>query len=157
MNKLIIGAIILIAVSTGVFLLKPNTATAPADLAEIETAGTEQESQKTNITATFTIITDKITRSFANPKYHNQSANVFITAEEPSLVRVMKTGIKWSHFFATLPMKLTKACLITGDGETLCKGKQGTLKFYLNDAEDKDLLDREIKQGDRALIKFTSY
>ncbi|MEX2013084.1 MAG: hypothetical protein WD967_01640 [Candidatus Levyibacteriota bacterium] len=158
MRKIATGAFILVVLGIGVFLLKPDTATAPGDLAEIEmTGGTQQESQKTNITASFTIITDSITRSFANTKYHNQSKDVFITADDPTQVHVMKAGIKWSDFFATLPMQLTKDCLITGDGENLCNGAQGTLKFYLNDAENKDLLDKEIKQNDRALIQFTSY
>lgn len=144
-RRIIIGAIILVVIAVGAFLLKPNSATAPAEV----------KSQSTNITAFFAIITDSITRSFVNPKYHNQSEDVFITAEEPSLVHVAKTGIKWSDFFATLPMKVTRDCLITGDGETLCNGQQGTLKFYLNGTEDKYLLDREIKQNDRALIQFT--
>jgi hypothetical protein len=51
-------------------------------------------------------------------------------------------------------MKLTKDCLITGDGETLCNEKNGTLKFYFNDVETPDLLGREIKDGDNALINF---
>ena len=157
MNKLIIGAIILTVIGAGVFLLKPDTATAPADLAEVEMTDYIEESQEANITATFTIITDRITRSFVNPKYHNKSEDVFITSTDPTQVHVMKTGIKWSDFFATLPMKITKDCLITGDGETLCNGEQGTLTFYLNDVEDKDLLDREIEQDDKILIQFTSY
>lgn len=105
-----------------------------------------------NITASFTIITDNITRSFKDPKYHNKSPDVYITADDPTLVHVTKKGITWDDFFKTLPMKLTKDCLITGDGETLC---DGSLKFFLNDVEDQNLLDREIKEGDKALIKFT--
>ncbi len=156
MKKLIIGTVILAAITVGVFLLKPDTAKAPAEITE-STENTTQESTETNITASFTIITDTITRNFSNPKYHNQSDDVFIAAPEPNLVHVMKSGIKWSDFFATLPMKLTRDCLITGDDETLCNGQQGMLKFYINDKEDKDLLDKEIKQNDRALIKFTPY
>lgn len=52
-------------------------------------------------------------------------------------------------------MKLTKECLITGDGEKLCN-TNGTLTFYLNEIEDKDLLDREIKEGDKILIEYRS-
>lgn len=115
------------------------------------------QSEMVDITATFTIKTDSITRSFKAEKYHNKSPDVFITKDDPTKVYVKKKGIAWDDFFKTLPMKLTKGCLTTGDGETFCDGKQGTLQFYLNDSEDKDLLDREIKDGDRALIKFTSY
>lgn len=153
-RKIIIGAVILVVIGAGVFLLKPDTATAPAELPESQTA--ETEPQNINITASFTIITDGVTRSFVNAKYHNQSGDVFITADDPTQVHVVKTGIKWSDFFATLPMKVSKDCLITGDGEALCNGEQGTLKFYLNDTEDEGLLDREIKQGNKILIQFTS-
>ena len=52
-------------------------------------------------------------------------------------------------------MTLTKDCLITGDGETFCNGKGGTLKFYLNDAETPDLLDEKTRDGDRVLINFS--
>ena len=52
-------------------------------------------------------------------------------------------------------MKLSKDCLITGDGETLCSGEDGILKFYINDKEIPNLLDIEIKDGDIILIKFT--
>ena len=83
-----------------------------------------------NITASFTIVTDKITRSFVNTKYHNQSPDVYIASQNPSIIYVKKTGITWANFFETLPMKLTKKCLITGDGETLCDGQNGILKFY---------------------------
>ncbi len=112
--------------------------------------------EKVNIEASFTIITEKITRSFTNPKYHNQSAQVYIQADNPSIVYVKKIGITWDDFFKTLPMKLSKECLVTGDNETLCTGQGGTLKFYLNNIETPDLLDREIKQNDKILIKFTS-
>ncbi len=114
------------------------------------------QKENINVTASFTIITDSITRSFTNPKYHNQSADVYIQADNPSIVHVKKAGITWDDFFKTLPMKLSKDCLITGDGETLCEGQGKTLKFFLNDIETPDLLDKEIKQNDKILIKFTS-
>lgn len=105
--------------------------------------------------ASFTIITGSITRSFQAEKYHNQSSDVYIENLDPTIVHVKKTGITWDDFFKTLPMTLTKDCLITGDGETLCSGKNGTLKFYLNDSETPNLLDQEIRDGDKALINFS--
>ena len=111
--------------------------------------------QKVDFRASFTIITGNITRSFKAEKYHNLSADVFIEASDPTIVRVKKKGITWDDFFKTLPMKLTKACLTTGDGETFCDGGSGNLTFYLNDVEDKNLLDKQIKAGDKTLIKFS--
>lgn len=110
--------------------------------------------KKVDAKASFTIITGSITRSFKAEKYHNLSPDVYIEASDPTVIYVKKAGTRWADFFKTLPMKLTKACLTTGDGETFCDGKDGSLKFYLNDLEDKDLLDKEIKEGDKALIKF---
>ena len=112
--------------------------------------------QDVDFQATFTIITDNITRSFKNPKYHNKSPDVFITLDNPSVVNVKKAGITWGNFFDTLPMKLTKDCLITGDGERLCDNENGSLKFYLNETEDKNLLNKKIQNNDQALIKFIS-
>lgn len=116
---------------------------------------TSTPTEDVDIKANFTIITGNITRSFKAEKYHNKSPDVYITADDPSIVHVTKKGITWDDFFKTLPMKLTKECLITGDEETLCDGKDGSLKFFLNDLKDKDLLDKEIKQNDQILIKFT--
>ncbi|MBI2011944.1 hypothetical protein HYS91_04200 [Candidatus Daviesbacteria bacterium] len=110
----------------------------------------------TNLQASFTIKTDNIIRIFTNSKYHNQSEDVYITPDNPSRVNVKKTGITWADFFNTLPMKLTKDCLVTGDGETLCRNEASSLKFYLNDREDPDLLDKEIKNGDKLLVIFKS-
>lgn len=112
--------------------------------------------KQVDIRAKFTIITGAITRSFKAEKYHNQSPDVFITAEDPTTIHVKKKGIIWDDFFRTLPMKLTKECLTTGDGETFCDGQDGSLRFYLNGSEDQNLLEKEIRENDHALIKFSS-
>lgn len=173
MRIAIIVGVIVIALAGAVFLLaqtrsrKPTqpfiespfqspSSLTPESAFESEIKPTETQPQTANITASFTIRTDNITRSFRDEKYHNQSKDVFIIAQNPNAVHVIKNGITWSDFFATLPMKLTKECLITGDGETLCDGQQGTLQLYLNGIEDEDLLDREIKNIDTVLILFTS-
>lgn len=112
------------------------------------------KAQEVNIKASFQIITKGIVRSFKNPKYHLRSTDVYLTADNPTIVYVKRTAVTWDDFFKTLPMKLTKDCLTTGDGETLCTDSAGTLKFYLNDKEDPNLLDIEIGDGDKVLIKF---
>jgi hypothetical protein len=38
-------------------------------------------------------------------------------------VHVRKAGVIWSDFFKTLPMELTKDCLITGTKQTFCIGE----------------------------------
>lgn len=149
MKVWVISAIAIIILISAFFLFnKPQTPQAPV-------SAPTPTPEVVNITASFTIITGNITRSFKAEKYHNRSADIYITADDPTLVHVTKKGITWDDFFKTLPMKLTKDCLITGDGETLCDGKEGSLQFFLNDIEDQNLLDKEIKQNDQILIEFT--
>lgn len=141
--------IIILAISAFTILNKPQSPQT------VETTPTPiMQDEKVDIKASFTIITDNITRSFKSEKYHNLSPDAYIEAPDPTIVHVKKSGITWDDFFKTLPMKVTRECLTTGDGETFCDGKDGSLKFYLNDIEDEDLLNKEIKEGDKALIKF---
>lgn len=112
------------------------------------------QNEAANIKATFTIVTNGLTRNFSAKMYHNLSPEVYIESTDPSQVHIKKKGTTWDNFFKTLPMQLTKECLVTGTKETFCTGENGTLRFYINDIEDKDLLDKEIKEGDKAQIQF---
>lgn len=141
--------ITLILVSAFILFNKSQT---PQPL--VLTPSPSPQNETVNIKASFTIVTGSITRSFKAENYHNQSPDVYIENPDPTIIHVTKTGIIWHDFFKTLPMKLTKDCLRTGDRETLCNGKGGALKFYLNDVETPDLLDKEIRDGDKVLIKF---
>lgn len=147
---------LLLVIIIGLMLTSCNLKSAKTTSTPTPTPSLAIIDEKVEITASFIIMTDSITRSFKAEKYHNQSPDVYIEAYDPTKVHVTKSGITWDDFAKTLPMKLTKDCLTTGDGETFCDGKDGILKFYLNDVEDKNLLDREIKEADQALIKFTS-
>ena len=150
--KPVIVSVALLLILVSVFVLFNKSQTLKTSVqAPIPTP----QNEKVNIKASFVIITGNITRSFKAIKYHNQSPDVYIESFDPTIIHVKKIGITWDDFFKTLPMKLTKNCLITGDGETLCNGKNGTLKFYLNDIETPDLLDKEIKDDDKALINFS--
>lgn len=104
--------------------------------------------------ASFAIFTNGTFRVFTAAMYHNLSPDVFIQTDNPNIVHVKKKGVTWYDFFKTLPFKLTKDCLTTGTGETFCTGENGTLKFYLNDIKEDDLLSKIINSRDRALITF---
>lgn len=106
--------------------------------------------------ANFEIYTNGTKRIFTDGKYHNLSPDVFIEASAPNIVQVRKPGVTWTNFFETLPMSLTKDCLVTGTKQTFCTDATGELKFYLNDNEDKDALDRQINESDRLLVKYRS-
>ena len=147
--KVFIISVVFLVLGIGLFFLNKSQTSVPS----IKPTSSPV-SENVDIKANFTIITGGITRSFKADKYHNQSADVYIESSDPTIVHVKKTGISWDDFFKTLPMRLTYDCLITGDGETFCDGKGGTLKFYLNDVETPDILDKEIKAGDKTIIKF---
>lgn len=106
------------------------------------------------LTASFEIITNGTRRIFSDPKYHNLSEDVYITAEDPNTIVVTRSGITWSDFFATLPMKLDKTCLTTGTGQVFCTGESGELKFYINDVEDPDTLDKVIADSDNLKVIY---
>lgn len=151
----VIAIVVPILVGLSFIIFKPSPPqTTPQPISP--TVQPTNEPKTLEIKATFKIVTDRITRNFSNPKYHKRSADVFIQADDPSIIYVKKSGITWQNFFDTLPMKLTKECLTTGDGETFCNQKGGSLKFYLNNIEDQDLLDKEIKEKDQILVKFSS-
>lgn len=152
----IITAVVLgiIVVALGFLIFSKSQITNPAPEHLPDTSPSTIPQEKVGIKAYFKIITSGQIRIFTDSKYHNKSEDVYIGMPDPSVVKVTKTGITWDDFFKTLPIKLSKDCLTTGTGQLFCTGDKGTLKFYLNDVEDKDLLDREIKDGDKILIEF---
>lgn len=152
--KAFIAVVLVIILLTGVFIFfKPQiNQVTPAITSPPPSSILLDE--KTDIKASFKIITNGTMRIFIDSKYHNKSADVYIQLPDPGIVYVTKKGITWDDFFKTLPMKLTKDCLTTGTDQLFCAGDVGTLRFYLNDVEDKDLLDKVIKDGERILIEF---
>lgn len=110
--------------------------------------------QKVDYQAGFAIFTNRVFRVFNAAMYHNLSKDVFIESKNPNIIQVKKVGITWNDFFKTLPFKLTKDCLTTGTKETFCTTDKAQLKFYLNGVKTENLLDLEIKDGDRALVTF---
>lgn len=125
----------------------PAPASAPAP-APVETSAEVDEA------AAFLIYTNGLKRSFAASMYHRRSPDAYLEASHPTIISVKKRGVTWDTFFKTLPFRLTRACLTTGTGDTFCSGGEGELKFYLNGVRVDDLLDRQIHDGDRALISY---
>lgn len=110
--------------------------------------------QKVDYQAGFAIFTNGLFRIFTAVMYHNRSADVYIEAKNPNIIQVKKKDVTWGYFFDTLPFKLTKDCLTTGTKETFCTSDKAQLSFYLNGIKTDNLLDLEIKRGDRALITY---
>jgi len=106
--------------------------------------------------AKFEILTQGTKRIFTDPKYHNQSSEVYLTAEEPSVVRVAAEGVTWADLFESLPMSLDHKCLVTGTGQRFCADKQHQLIFKLNGQEIPQALDQEIKAGNFLEVNYFS-
>jgi hypothetical protein len=147
----VVALIVLILIGLGSYIFFDNSAKrAPAETPNIR--------EKVDFKASFVIFTNGFLRDFSEPKYHNQSEDVYITSENPTQVIVKRAGVTWDEFFKTLPspMKVTKDCLYTGSGQVFCNEGDSSLKFYLNGKLDNEFLTREIKNGDKALISFGS-
>jgi hypothetical protein len=150
-SRIVFGAVLL-----GVFLfIIQRFVQNPASLPAPPPAGMSGD-QNVDFTATFTIITGNITRSFSAAMYHNLSPDAYIDSTNPMVVHVKKKGVTWDVFFQTLPFTVTEDCLTTGTKETFCTGQNGTLRFFLNDLENQNLLNEEIHPDDRALIRFSN-
>lgn len=150
--NILIGVLIVIILG-GIFFLTQQKIS--NKLPRVKTVSIPKE-EAVDYKASFAIFTNSTFRIFTAPMYHNLSFDVFIESINPNIVHVKKADIIWDDFFKTLPMKLTKDCLITGTGQTFCTGETGTLKFYLNGEKVDDLLDLEIQNDDQALISFGS-
>ncbi|MBI2019880.1 hypothetical protein HYS94_00460 [Candidatus Daviesbacteria bacterium] len=153
---LLLVAVVVLILGGGWYIFSAGSTTKAPTPAQPSQQISIPSSQTVDYQAAFAIFTNGTFRKFSDPKYHNLSENVYIEADNPNIIKVKKTGIKWGDFFKTLPMKLTKECLTTGTGQLFCTGSQGSLKFYLNGKVEPDLLDIEIQNEDRALITFGS-
>lgn len=117
---------------------------------------TQQVPEFMPFTARFEIKTLGTTRVFTDSKYHNRSEDVFISADDPGLIHVLKDGVTWQQFFDTMPapMKVTPDCLYTGTGQTFCSNKSLTLEFILNGQYRQDALSQIIAKNDILQISF---
>jgi len=112
------------------------------------------KSSEVDISATFEIYTRGTKRIFTDSKYHNLSTDVYILSQDPGVIYVKKEEITWSNFFNTLPMSLSKECLVTGTNQTFCTGENGILRFFINGVENRNALDLEIQNQDSLVVKF---
>ena len=142
---------ILLVVGIAAWLFFPRQATEePA----VITTEEEAEGGPVNYQVPFEIYTLGTRRDFTASRYHNLDEKVFISPEDTNFVQVRAGGVTWGDFFETLPMELTPECLVTGTGQEFCDGEGGNLRFYVNGVAEGNFLEREIKEGDTALIVF---
>lgn len=150
-NKILLVVLSLIILIGGIYWFTKPTISIPSST---PTPSVSTKDQQVDYSAGFAIFTNRTFRVFTAAMYHNLSVDVYIQADNPNIVHVEKMGTTWNDFFKTLPFKLTKDCLTTGTKETFCNTQDKSLKFYLNGIKTDNLLDREIKPGDKALISY---
>jgi len=156
MNKilyLLIGLVILGLASYYVFVKSSNNKLLQTQ-SNLRITSAPTPNPNVDYHAAFAIFTNGTFRIFTASMYHNRSVNVYIENPNPNIIYIKKRETTWSDFFSTLPMKLTKECLTTGTKQMFCTSNSSTLKFFLNGMRDDNLLDREIKDGDKALISY---
>lgn len=149
----------LFAVGTIIVLRSPSTAEIDTPQPQIQKRQVMQPEPTTpkkpgEKRASFAVITDGGFRKFSAPMYHNLSPDVYIEAHYPNVIHIMKDGITWRQFFATLPMKVSETCLTTGTDETFCTNANGTITFYLNKQKVVNVLDKVIQDGDELSITY---
>jgi len=115
------------------------------------TIGSEEKIDKK---AAFAIFTNGTFRIFTAPMYHNLSEEVYIESAKPNIINIKKSDLTWNDFFETLPFELDSECLTTGTGQTFCTGSSGTLRFFINGAEDTEALKKIINHEDKLLVSF---
>ncbi len=157
MSKLVGAAIIIILISFFGFIFFSGKSNIPESSNSRPSESTETSvTPATDIQASFAIFTNGTFRVFTASMYHNLSQDVYIEAISPNVVRVKKSGTTWNDFFSTLPFKLTSECLTTGTKQTFCTDNKGELQFYLNGVKNNNILNQEIKDGDKLLVTFGS-
>ena len=143
--KKIFLALLLLAV-VGFAVSKPNVKDQPHQKTETPVS--------IDFTARFEIYTNGTKRIFTDPKYHNLTSYIYIQDTDPGLIYIKEKGVTWDDFFKTLPMSLTKDCLVTGTKQTFCSNETQKLKFFINDIEISNALEIEIKPGDFLKINY---
>lgn len=122
--------------------------------AQVEDPTNSPKPTFTNFTASFEIFTNGTKRIFTATMYHDQSDAVYIQSTDPSVVYVAQSGITWDDFFKTLPFSLTKECLVTGTKQTFCSNEIQKLRFYINEIEQPNTLELEIRPNDELRVEY---
>lgn len=151
MKKIWLVAPVVLAILIGLFLIRPET---PVQQEASTPSASSPTPGPVDFTASFEIVTLGTTRTFTAERYHNLSSEVYITSDDPNTVHVKADGVTWADFFQTLPMKLTKKCLTTGTGQVFCTNETDELKFFINDTEDPQALNKKINSGDKLLVIY---
>jgi hypothetical protein len=160
-NLIILVIIAIMLVGSALYFLVQNEVN---DTPQITTSELENSTPTTtepvdiavDITASFEIYTNGTKRVFSDPRYHNLSDTVFITSDDPNQVRVKRKSIVWSEFFNSLPMELSKDCLVTGTGQEFCTNDTHQLTFTINDTPFPDALDRVINENDILKVEYSA-
>ncbi len=155
MNKIFL-LILIASIIAGIYFLTRNTPSHTRSSTKAPPISPNNSPTPANIhyQAKFAVYTFGTFRIFSLPRYHNVSPDVYITADKPNTIQVKKRGTTWGDFFNSLPMGLTNECLITGTKDTLCSGTNGSLRFFVNDKEVSDFVNKEIKNGDKGLVTY---
>lgn len=157
-NKIVIILLTAVAIIVAIFgylYITKSEVTAPQSN-EMTNEQSAPEQVFASYTASFQIIINGETRTFTDPRYHNKSADVYISPEGSRIVQitVTKPNITWGDLFKTLPMSVDTNCIVTGTNQTFCTNASRKLRFYINDVETPDALTTTIGPNSRLKIVY---
>lgn len=148
--------IFVLLVTVALLILLPKKEKTPISLDTPSPSPTSITSSFQPYQASFAIYTNGTRRIFTDPKYHNTSEHVYITADDTSRLTVNQPQTTWKDFFNSLPspMKVENNCLTTGTGQIFCSNSSSSLKFFLNGKSDNNVLDKVIQLNDQLVISY---
>lgn len=158
-NRLIIALVICVAIATilaGYLYLTRSKVSAPDSTSQTSSQLSTPEPVFSPYTASFQVIINGETRTFTDPRYHNQSADVYISPEGSRQVQitVTKPNITWGDLFKTLPMSVDTNCIVTGTKQTFCSNQSQQLRFYIDNVESPNALTTVIEPSSQLKIVY---
>lgn len=153
MKKLFIPALIVLIVSIFSVLYLRNSS-GISTKKETSSATSTHTTIPMPFEAKFAIYTNGTFRIFSDPRYHNQSKDIYINSDKPNYVVVNKVNSTWNDFFNSLPMKLDDSCLTTGTGQIFCTNENYKLQFFINGEAKENALREIILPTDELLVTY---
>lgn len=107
-----------------------------------------------HIHANFKVYIDDNIIDFSILIYQLRSKSVHVEDEIGDVIHVHKEGITIGDFFKTLDIKFNNTCIIIPMEDPYCNTNDKKLSFYVNNIENDEFENYEIKDLDKILISY---
>jgi len=97
------------------------------------------------------------TFDFSVPEYQIKSPWIHFEGEDGTTIHKHATGVNLGYLFDTLGMVVdSRLCYNLNNERSFCTNHDHTLRFFINDNQNSNVQDYEIKDGDRILISYAA-